>query len=196
VAELLELYKRALKRHLISDVPVGLLLSGGVDSGLLLGLMGLNGSNWPTFTVGYGTSFKDDELRDAAETARLFSAKHTEVRLDRSEFERALPRIVSVLEEPVASSSIVPMYFVCQRARQDVKVALVGQGPDELFGGYTRHLGVRYGNLWRSRRGSRGHGGKRRGSPPEASRVKRACYALGEEDRLRRYKRIFFDRAR
>src|SRR6185369_9894101 len=83
VAELLELYKRALKRHLISDVPVGLLLSGGVDSGLLLGLMGLNGSNWPTFTVGYGTSFKDDELRDAAETARLFCAKHTEVRLDR-----------------------------------------------------------------------------------------------------------------
>ena len=52
------------------------------------------------------------------------------------------------LEEPIASSSIVPMYFVCQRARQDVKVALVGQGPDELFGGYRRHLGVRYGAMW------------------------------------------------
>ena len=59
-----------------------------------------------------------------------------------TEFERALPRIVSVVEEPIAASSIVPMYFVCERARQDVKVALVGQGPDELFGGYTRHLGV------------------------------------------------------
>ena len=52
------------------------------------------------------------------------------------------------MEEPIASSSIVPMYFVCERARQDVKVALVGQGPDELFGGYRRHLGVRYGALW------------------------------------------------
>ena len=52
------------------------------------------------------------------------------------------------LEEPIAASSIVPMYFVCQRARQDVKVALVGQGPDELFGGYRRHLGVRYGAMW------------------------------------------------
>src|SRR5690606_5450014 len=52
--ELLEIYKRALKRHLVSDVPVGLLLSGGVDSGLLLGLMSLHGSHWPTYTVGYG----------------------------------------------------------------------------------------------------------------------------------------------
>ena len=55
---------------------------------------------------------------------------------------------MACLEEPIASSSIVPMYFVCQRAREDVKVALVGQGPDELFGGYRRHLGVRYGALW------------------------------------------------
>ena len=55
--ELLDIYKRALKRHLLSDVPVGLLLSGGIDSGLLLGLMNLNGDSWPTFTIGYGKSF-------------------------------------------------------------------------------------------------------------------------------------------
>src|SRR4030095_7364857 len=59
--ELLAIYRRALKRHLLSDVPVGLLLSGGLDSGLLLGLMNEQGSAWPTYTVGYGTSFKDDE---------------------------------------------------------------------------------------------------------------------------------------
>ena len=75
IEHLLELYKRAVKRHLISDVPLGLLLSGGIDSGLLLGLMGLFGKDWPTFTVGYGSSFKDDELVDAAETARIFSAE-------------------------------------------------------------------------------------------------------------------------
>ena len=66
------------------------------------------------------------------------------------QFERSLPKIVACLEEPIASSSIVPMYFVCQRARADVKVALIGQGPDELFGGYKRHIGVRYGESWRS----------------------------------------------
>ncbi len=147
--KLLEIYKRAVKRHLISDVPVGLLLSGGVDSGLLLGLMNQCGNSWPTYTVGYGSSFKDDELIDAAETAKLFSARNVSIELSRNTFQSILPKIISVLEEPIASSSIVPMYFVCERARRDVKVALVGQGPDELFGGYTRHLGIRYGAYWR-----------------------------------------------
>ena len=64
--ELLAIYQRAVRRQLISDVPVGLLLSGGLDSGLLLALMNLNGSSWPTYTVGYGSSFADDELADAA----------------------------------------------------------------------------------------------------------------------------------
>jgi len=148
--ELTELYKKAIKRHLLSDVPVGLLLSGGVDSSLLLALMNLYGSSWHTYTVGYGTSFEDDELADAEKTARYFSAKHNSVLLDRQTFEHALPTIVSQLEEPIASSSIVPMYFVCERARRDVKVAMIGQGPDELFAGYRRHLGVRYGAYWAS----------------------------------------------
>jgi asparagine synthase (glutamine-hydrolysing) len=102
---LLELYKRAVQRHLISDVPLGLLLSGGIDSGLLLAIMGLYGKSWPTFTVGYGRSFKDDELESAAESARIFSATHAAVLLDQQTFERTLPRIVDILEEPVASSS-------------------------------------------------------------------------------------------
>src|SRR3984885_9922003 len=148
--ELLALYKQAVRRQLVSDVPVGLLLSGGVDSGLLLALMNLNGSLWPTYTVGYGSSFADDELADAAETARILGSTHTAVTITRSLFEETLPKIVGFLEEPIASSSIVPMYFVCERARQDLKVALVGQGPDELFGGYKRHLGVRYGAVWGS----------------------------------------------
>ena len=117
------LYKQSIQRHLISDVPVGLLLSGGIDSGLLLALMNQCGNAWPTFTVGYGEQFADDELEDADETARHFGAKHTSVLITRSSFEQALPRIVASLEEPIAASSIVPMYFVCERARQDVKVA-------------------------------------------------------------------------
>ena len=189
---LLELYKRAVKRHLISDVPVGLLLSGGMDSGLLLGLMNLYGTSWPTFTVGYGSTFKDDELNDATETARCFSARNASVRLDRQAFEMALPKIVEVLEEPVASSSIVPMYFICQRARQDVKVALIGQGPDELFGGYTRHLGVQYGSYWRRlpewlRSALAGIAN----TLPRHEALKRAMYSLDTEDRLKRYQQIF-----
>lgn len=190
--QLLELYRQAMKRHLISDVPVGLLLSGGVDSGLLLGLMNQFGQSWQTFTVGYGKSFKDDELTDAAESASLYSARHTEIRLDRNVFEQTLPRIIDSLEEPVASSSIVPMYFVCQRARQDVKVALIGQGPDELFGGYTRHLGVHYGQWWR-RLPAPVHSISKAiiRQLPRRESLKRSVYSLGVADRLRRYQNVF-----
>jgi asparagine synthase (glutamine-hydrolysing) len=190
--ELLAIYKRAVKRQLISDVPVGLLLSGGVDSGLLLGLMNMQGNSWPTFTVGYGESFRDDELPDAAETAKIFSAHPAMVRIDKEMFEAALPKIMSCLEEPVASSSIVPMYFVCERARQDVKVALIGQGPDELFGGYTRHLGLRYGAYWRKlpellrRTISRAIL-----SIPRNEALKRGIYSLDDADRMRRYQKVF-----
>src|SRR5207302_6791240 len=101
VEELLDLYRGAVKRHLLSDVPVGILLSGGLDSGLLLALMNEQGGPWPAYTVGYGESFRDDELADAAETASLLGARHVTVKLDRTEFEKSLPKIVECLEEPI-----------------------------------------------------------------------------------------------
>jgi asparagine synthase (glutamine-hydrolysing) len=186
------LYRAAVKRHLLADVPVGILLSGGLDSGLLLALMNEHGSDWPAYTVGYGRNYADDELVDAAETASLLGARHTQVRIDREEFERSLPNIVRFLEEPVAASSIVPMYFVCQRARQDVKVALIGQGPDEFFGGYNRHLGVRYGGFWRGLpKGIRALAGAAVSRLPRNERLKRGVQSLGVGDRLTRYQDVF-----
>jgi len=189
--DLLELYKRAIRRQLISDVPVGLLLSGGLDSGLLLSLMNLNGASWPTYTVGYGSSYADDELADAAESARILSAKHSSVAITKTIFEESLPKIVASLEEPVATSSIVPMYFVCQRARQDVKVALVGQGPDELFGGYKRHLGVRYGTVWgRLPSWMRAPLASTVEALPRNEMLKRGVQSLAITDRMRRYQNV------
>ena len=186
--ELLQLYKQSMKRHLLSDVPVGLLLSGGVDSGLLLALMNLYGDSWRTFTVGYGASFSDDELTDARETSDILSSQHTDVILDRKTFENALHTIVSCLEEPIASSSIVPMYFVCKRAREDVKVALIGQGPDELFAGYRRHLGVRYSDYWSAiPRWMRAPITSGIAALPRNETLKRGIYSLGVKERLRRY---------
>jgi len=189
--ELLAIYKRALRRQLISDVPVGLLLSGGIDSGLLLALMNLNGTSWPTYTVGYGSTFPDDELADGAETARILRSKHTTVKITRSIFEETLPKIVACLEEPIAASSIVPMYFVCQRAREDVKVALVGQGPDEMFGGYRRHLGVRYGALWARLPGwMRAPISSAITALPRNETLKRGVYSLAIPERLVRYQHV------
>jgi asparagine synthase (glutamine-hydrolysing) len=189
--ELLRLYKCSVKRHLLSDVPVGLLLSGGIDSALLLALMNLYGQSWRTYTVGYGSSFADDELVDAADTAACLSSQHTAVLLNQQTFEETLPRIVACLEEPVATPSIVPMYFVCERARKDVKVALIGQGPDELLGGYNRHVGIRYGRLW---------GGLPQwlrapitaaiSALPRNETLKRGVRSLAIPDRLRRYQHV------
>ena len=189
--ELLSLYKAVIKRQLISDVPVGLLLSGGIDSGLLLALMNLNGSSWPTYSVGYGSSFPDDELADAAETARVLGSKHSSVTITKETFAEALPKIVASLEEPIATSSIVPMYFVCQRARQDVKVALVGQGPDELFGGYPRHLGVRYGAMWAGLpEWLRTPISSTVAALPRNEILKRGMHSLAIPDRMRRYQQV------
>jgi asparagine synthase (glutamine-hydrolysing) len=189
--DLAELYKQSVRRHLLSDVPVGLLLSGGVDSSLLLALMNLYGSSWRTYTVGYGASFLDDELADAERTASQFSSQHSPVLLDRQTFEQALPAIVAQLEEPVAASSIVPMYFVCQRARQDVKVALVGQGPDELFGGYRRHLGVRYGSSWGSIPAwMRAPIETAIAALPRNETLKRGLHSLSLKDRTQRYQQV------
>ncbi len=144
------LYGRAVRRQLVSDVPLGILLSGGVDSGLLLALMKSDKRTWPSYTVGFAGSFAKDEVDLAAATAAAFGSQHASVRITEDEFAQSLNDVVYHLEEPVTASSVVPMYHLCKLARQNVKVAFMGQGPDEIFAGYARHLGIQYGRYWRS----------------------------------------------
>ncbi len=190
--ELLELYRQAVKSHLLSDVPLGILLSGGVDSSMLLALMNEFGKNWKSFTVGYGKSFHDDELEDAKETADIFKSSHYSVKIDQGRFEETLSKIINCVEEPIASSSIVPMYHVCQKASQEVKVALMGQGPDELFGGYTRHLGVQYGRYWRSIPSvMRKPFSRILSMLPRNESIRRGLYSLEVPQRMIRYQQVF-----
>ncbi len=191
-SQLYSLYTSAVKRHLISDVPVGLLLSGGIDSALLLALMSNDHKSWNTYSVGYGKAFADDELGDAAETARILGSSNVPIEITCSEFEESLEKVVFALEEPVATSSVIPMYYVCQRAREDVKVALIGQGPDELFGGYTRHLGVHYGEYWRRLPAMcRTLVKPWLRIPRRKESLIRALYSLDVPDRLNRYRQVF-----
>ena len=190
--ELLALYTRAVRRQLISDVPLGLLLSGGLDSGLLLALMNQHGNGWKTYTVGFGDHFRDDELAAAAHTANALHASNVSIELDRETFNTSFSRVIVALEEPVATPSVVPMYHLCQRAREDVKVVLMGQGPDELFGGYKRHLGVRYGSYWRSLpKWVRTPLGRTLVALPRNETVKRGLFSLEIPDRMRMYQHVF-----
>jgi asparagine synthase (glutamine-hydrolysing) len=158
-----------------------------------LALMTAEGGNRKTFSVGYGLAHdRDDELNDAAATAENLNAPHYSVQITQRDFEETLPKVIGILEEPVATSSIVPMYYVCKRAREDVKVVLVGQGPDELFGGYLRHLGVQYGQYWRALPGFLQNVlGNSLRLLPRNEAIKRALYSIGEKERLPRYQKIF-----
>jgi len=188
---LLNLYMDSMRRHLISDVPLGLLLSGGMDSGLLLALMKKYGNDWNTYTVGF-KDFSGDERCAASHTASILKTRNISIEIDKEIFEKTLPQVVGTLEEPVTASSVIPMFHICSRARQDVKVVLMGQGPDELFGGYPRHLGVNYGHYWRYIPATV------RGPLIDAltarignETIRRGLHSLGTGSRIERYKKVF-----
>src|SRR5947208_4438179 len=149
----LDLLFETVRAHLVSDVPLGLLLSGGLDSGAILAMMrrATNGSI-RTFTIGYEAHADRsyNELDAARVLPRHFGTEHTEERL-RPDAVKLLPRIVASMGEPFADSSAIPTYLVSEVARRSVTVALSGIGGDELFGGYPRYLGARaaarYGRL-------------------------------------------------
>jgi len=132
---LLNAFMRAVKRHLVSDVPLGAFLSGGVDSSIIVALMSMVGEKEiNTFSLGYASGGKD-ELGYAAPVAERFATNHHEFRVD-PEMTRILPELLWHLDEPFFDNSIIPTYYISKLARERVKVVLSGDGGDEIFGGY------------------------------------------------------------
>jgi len=143
--------EQAVRRQMISDVPIGVMLSGGVDSSTIATLMA-QASSQPikAFTVGFGGGFAKDEITPAREVAQRLGAEHSEVLISADEYFDFLPKFLWYSEEPTATSSALAFHYVCKLASQQVKVVLVGQGADEPFGGYHRHLAERYGQWYRN----------------------------------------------
>ena len=130
--------RMAVRRHLVSDVPVGAFLSGGVNSNVIVALMAeVTASPVRTFSIGF-PDFPTDELDRAAITARIFKTDHTPIECRESDMA-ALPDIVWSLDEPVGDPIIVPLYVLAREARRKVKVVLSGEGADEILGGYMFH---------------------------------------------------------
>jgi len=143
--------EQGVRRQMISDVPIGVMLSGGVDSSTIATLMA-QASSLPikAFTVGFGGGFKKDELTPARQVAQRLGAEHYEVTISADEYFDFLPRFLWYSEEPTATSSALAFHYVCKLAREQVKVVLLGQGADEPFCGYQRHLAERYGGWYRA----------------------------------------------
>ncbi|MDP8943680.1 MAG: asparagine synthase (glutamine-hydrolyzing), partial [Actinomycetota bacterium] len=137
--ELLERLRDSVRAHLVADVPVGVLLSGGIDSSALAALAAQeSGERVRTFSIGFEErSF--DELARARLVARRYGTDHHEL-VVRPDAVELLPTIVEAFDEPFADSSALPTYLVSRLAAQHVKVALSGEGSDELFGGYYTYV--------------------------------------------------------
>jgi asparagine synthase (glutamine-hydrolysing) len=131
--------QEAVRIRLISDVPLGALLSGGVDSSIVVALMARESTKpVQTFSIGFREE-KFNEAEYARQVAERFDTDHHELVLDPN-LEDTLTYLSGMLEEPFGDSSMLPTYYVCRMARRQVTVALSGDGGDELFAGYDRYL--------------------------------------------------------
>tara|TARA_B100001057_G_scaffold455516_1_gene502135 strand:- start:346 stop:1566 length:1221 start_codon:yes stop_codon:yes gene_type:complete len=128
----------AVKRQLIADVPVGMMLSGGVDSSLIVATASKYFNQLNTFTVTFPDLQKYDESKYAQLIANHFNTNHVELNADEVEPE-ILYKLVKHFDEPMVDSSMIPTYLLCKEIRKHCKVALGGDGADELFGGYSHY---------------------------------------------------------
>jgi len=134
-----ELLESCVSSHLMSDVPLGVFLSGGLDSSAVAALTAkIRREPIETFSVGYGEE-AFSELPYARQMAKHIGSRHHEVRLSREEFFAALPSLIWHEDEPIVWPSSVSLYFVAKLARERVTVVLTGEGSDETLGGYTRY---------------------------------------------------------
>src|SRR5437588_208959 len=152
IEEWAELFRTSVRLRLMADVPLGMFLSGGIDSSAIAAVMsGMVSSPVKTFSVAFAER-EANELEYARLVARTFGTDHHEILITPEEFFRALPRLVWHEDEPLAHPSSVALYFVSRLASQHVKVVLTGEGSDELLAGYERYrktvynlaLGARY----------------------------------------------------
>jgi len=146
IGEIRRKLTKSVERRLMSDVPVGAFLSGGVDSSVIVGLMSqIMDRRVDTYSVGFDASIGGSpkfnvDFEHAKLVARHFGTNHHEIVISKNDdLEELLPKLVWQLDEPLSNPTIIPTYLVAKLAKESVTVTLSGDGADELFGGYTRY---------------------------------------------------------
>lgn len=140
-----EKIENAIRRQLISDVEIGIFLSGGIDSAIVASIAKKHyKGNLKAFTIGFEGNNSEDEINDASETAKLLGIEHHYQKISFTDFISTLRECSKIVEEPIATTSIIPMYYLSKLASKHVKVVLTGQGADEPLGGYNRYKSELY----------------------------------------------------
>jgi len=148
--ELVGLLRESIKLRLRSDVPLGVLLSGGIDSSLIVALAAEQTSKIQTFTIGL-TERSFDESVYANKVSETFNTEHNTEMLDATKLYTLLPEVMNYLDEPLGDASVIPTYLLSRFAVKKVKVALGGEGGDELFAGYPTYQAmklIKYYNIF------------------------------------------------
>ncbi len=194
VEEYRALVEDAVRLQMRSDVPVGLFLSSGIDSGALLALMSHH-STQPvhTFTIGFEEGEGTNEIVDARKMAQRFGADHSEMIVGPRDYQQYYERYLWDLEEPVGNETAAAFYFVSWMAHRKVKVALSGQGADEPWAGYHRHIGVQLSQLYSRLPGflTRGFVGHTIERFARNERWRRGSRSLHERDMLTRLVNVY-----
>ncbi len=140
--ELYQVLENAVQRQMIADVPLGAFLSGGLDSSIIVALMARHSSKpIQTFTIGFTDMPMFDESAYAKIVADMYATEHHEIKLSSRDMLGVVPDVLNALDEPFADSSAIPTFVVSRETRREVKVALSGDGGDELFAGYRMYKG-------------------------------------------------------
>lgn len=140
---------KSVKRRLISDVPLGAFLSGGVDSSLIVAMMSrLTNSRVKTYSVGFN-NFRSSEVSFARAVAEYYKTNHHELILEEDCFADHLEKTTWMRDKPLSEPADVPLYLLARMASQDVKVLLSGEGSDELFAGYPKYAYDRFASVFR-----------------------------------------------
>jgi asparagine synthase (glutamine-hydrolysing) len=151
VAEAERLLEASVRSRLLADVPLGVFLSGGLDSSLIAALAArVSDKPVKTFTVGYDVGAVS-ETGEAAKTAKELGTEHHELVLTQDELVRRIPGLLAGMDQPLADQALVSLHAIAEHARRDVTVAVGGEGADELFGGYPRYRWLSHGERIRRR---------------------------------------------
>jgi asparagine synthase (glutamine-hydrolysing) len=189
-----DLVEDAVRLQMRSDVPVGLFLSSGIDSGALLAIMSRQSSRpIHTFTIGFEDGERTNETADARDLAKRFGADHTEMMVTAKDYQQYYERYLWDIEEPVGNETAAAFYFVSLLASRKVKVTLSGQGADEPWAGYDRHFGAKVSRYY-SRLPVAITDGFVRPLVERFARsesLRRGVASLGERDALARFVKIY-----
>jgi len=147
ITELETLLSNSVKQQMIADVDIGAFLSGGIDSSLIVALMQMQSSQpIKTFTIGFDNNLFD-ESKYANKISKLLKTDHCELYITSNDAIDVIPKLSEIWDEPFADASQIPTFLVAKLARNNVKVALSGDGGDEIFGGYNRYMTAE--SIWR-----------------------------------------------